>query len=68
VKYLGRQERDRLLASIALAASATGVTEALNLAQEAQLFDNEAFTARNANASQRNLGRQLETEPRLGSG
>ena len=41
--YLKRQERDRFLAEIARAARARGDAEAMDLADEALPFDNEAL-------------------------
>lgn len=41
--YLKRQERDRFLAEIARAARARGDAEAIDLADEALPFDNEAL-------------------------
>ncbi len=45
IDYLERQERERFLADIARAARARGQEEALALAEEALLLDNEAFQA-----------------------
>lgn len=41
--YLARQERDRFLAQIAQAARARGADDAIEMAEEALPFDNEAL-------------------------